>query len=113
MSPVQAAEARASFVDSPRDATPLRVGVESGLSPQPTEAADGHSFAAVFGKTLEAASAKEREAVARAEALGAGRTDDLHGTMIAMKEADISLKLVGTIRNKLLDAFHELWRTSV
>jgi flagellar hook-basal body complex protein FliE len=33
--------------------------------------------------------------------------------MIAMKEAEISVKLVGSIRNKLIDAFHELWRTSV
>jgi flagellar hook-basal body complex protein FliE len=46
-------------------------------------------------------------------ALAAGATDDLHGTMIAVKEAEIGMKLVGSVRNKLLDAFHELWRTSV
>jgi flagellar hook-basal body complex protein FliE len=94
------------------EGTPLRIGREAGLQPS-TEATEGGSFAAVLEKTIDAASAKEREAVTRAESLAAGRTDDLHGTMIAMKEADISLKLVGNIRTKLLDAFHELWRTSV
>lgn len=109
--PIAPTGMRIPGVDAP-EGTPLRIGEEAGLRPS-TEAADGGSFAAVLEKTIDAASAKEREAVTRAEALAAGRTDDLHGTMIAMKEADISLKLVGNIRTKLLDAFHELWRTSV
>ncbi len=100
-------------VDGAAEATALRVGGEPGITPRTTEANEGPSFAAILQKTVEAASAQEHDAVAKAEALAAGRTDDLHGTMIAMKEADISLKLVGNVRNKLLDAFHELWRTSV
>jgi len=47
------------------------------------------------------------------DAMALGTNDDIHGTMISAKEADISLKLVGAVRNKLLDAFHELWRTNV
>ena len=46
-------------------------------------------------------------------AFARGTLDDLHGTMIASKEAEISVKLVGTIRSKLLESFHELWRTNV
>jgi flagellar hook-basal body complex protein FliE len=49
----------------------------------------------------------------KAESLARGATDDLHGTMISIKEADISMKLVGTVRNRLLDAFHELWRINL
>ena len=71
------------------------------------------SFGNVLEKTVEAASAKQNEAVAKAEAVAQGRLDDLHGTMITMKEADISLKLVGSVRDKLMDAFHELWRINV
>ena len=47
------------------------------------------------------------------DALASGAGDDLHGTMIAVKEADISVKLVASIRTKLLDAFNEIWKTSV
>jgi len=50
---------------------------------------------------------------AKEDALARGTLDDLHGTMIASKEADISIHLVGTIRDKLLDAFQQLWKTSV
>lgn len=103
-------------IEPPPDVTALRVGGEPSLTTRTSGAEgapEGLSFEAVLEKTVGAASAKEHEAVAKAEGLAAGRLDDLHGTMIAMKEADISLKLVGNVRNKLLDAFHELWRTSV
>ena len=46
-------------------------------------------------------------------AFARGTLDDLHGTMIAAKEAEISVKLVGTIRTKLLESFQELWRINV
>lgn len=110
-------------VDFPVEGTALRPGGLDGLdriggeggfgSPRIDETTQGASFSSVLEKTVEAANLKEKDAVHKAEELAAGRLDDLHGTMIAMKEADISLKLVGTVRNKLLDAFHELWRTSV
>ncbi|MSP25683.1 MAG: hypothetical protein EXR75_11065 [Myxococcales bacterium] len=60
-------------------------------------------------KTAELGHASE----AKADAFARGAFDDLHGSMISAKEAEISLKLVGTVRSKLLDAFHELWRTNV
>ena len=113
-----AAAGRVDAAAAAAEGTALRIGGEPGITPRApgageAQAAEGPSFSAVLQKMVEGASAQENTAVAKAEALAAGRTDDLHGTMIAMKEADISLKLVGNVRNKLLDAFHELWRTSV
>lgn len=70
-------------------------------------------FAAILESTAMAASAKEHQAAAMAGQVADGKLDDLHGTMITMKEADISMKLVGNVRDKLLDAFHELWRINV
>jgi flagellar hook-basal body complex protein FliE len=77
------------------------------------EGAAGVSFGDVFGALVGDAAARGHEASRKAGALAAGAEDDLHGTMIAAKEAEISLKLVGTIRTKLIEAFHELWRTGV
>lgn len=93
----------------------MRIGVESGVGPRGASETHeaGPTFGAILEQTAMAASAKEREAVGKAEALAQGRIDDLHGTMITMKEADISMKLVGSVRDKLLDAFHELWRINV
>ena len=77
----------------------------------PTSAADG--FGSVLGAALEQANHLDFAASQKVEALASGAIDDLHGTMISVKEADIALKLVGTVRTKILDAFQELWRTSV
>ena len=71
------------------------------------------SFADVFGDAIADANAKQIEAARAAEAFAAGARDDIHGTMIAVKEAEIELKMVSSVRNKLLDAWNDLWRMSV
>lgn len=71
------------------------------------------SFSDVMTKVVEGANNMDAVAASKVDALARGLSDDLHGTMIAVKEAEISVKLVGTIRNKLLDAFNEIWKTSV
>jgi flagellar hook-basal body complex protein FliE len=87
------------------------LGGVGGLS-EPSAAA-GVSFGEVLGGLVGQAAERGQAAAHKAEALASGAEDDLHGTMIAAKEAEISLKLVGTIRTKLVEAFHELWRTGV
>lgn len=95
---------------------PEGVTADPGLThPQgPTPSAAGSvSFEQVLGDAVRAASEAQKTAAAKSEAVATGAVDDIHGAMIAVKEAEISMKLVGNIRNKLIDAFHELWRTSV
>jgi flagellar hook-basal body complex protein FliE len=71
------------------------------------------SFGSILTSTIDEVNRADFAASRRVEALSVGATDDLHGTMISVKEAEIGIKLVGTVRNKILDAFQELWRTSV
>jgi len=85
----------------------------SAAAPAPTGSAPGVSFGDLFTQAVHEANETDRTAATKVDALARGANDDLHGTMIAVKEADISIKLVGTIRNKLLDAFQEIWKTSV
>ncbi len=88
--------------------------IEGGVAPtSPADGVAGVSFGDVLGGLVGQAATRGHDAGRKAEALAAGAEDDLHGTMIASKEAEISLKLVGTIRTKLIEAFHELWRTGV
>jgi len=42
-----------------------------------------------------------------------GETEDIHETMIALQKADVSLKLMMEVRNKLLEAYQEIMRTQV
>jgi flagellar hook-basal body complex protein FliE len=93
----------------PVEATLERERTASPTTQSPQEV----SFGSIIAKTLEEANQTDHAASAKVDALARGASDDIHGTMISIKEAEISMKLVGSIRNKLLDAFHEIWRTSV
>lgn len=103
---------------APTDVAPALSGdttITPTLAPgklAPTDSTAG-PFSALLGDAVRGASDRYALAAQKTEALATGQSDDIHGTMIAVKEAEISVKLVGSIRNKLLDAFHEIWRTSV
>ena len=89
-------------------------GAPAQRGPNGTTGASGaDSIGALFSDAIDQANRAEFAATKKVEALSSGAADDLHGTMISVKEADISIRLVGTVRNKILDAFQELWRTSV
>jgi len=70
-------------------------------------------FESTLRSAIERVNTSQLDALGRAEALAAGASDDIHGTMIAAKEAEIGVRLINSIRGKLLDAFHEIWRTGV
>jgi flagellar hook-basal body complex protein FliE len=42
-----------------------------------------------------------------------GRSDDIHATMIALQKADISFRLLMSVRNKLMDAYDEVMRMQI
>jgi flagellar hook-basal body complex protein FliE len=70
-------------------------------------------FSDIFAQAVGQAAELGHTADDKSAAFARGVHDDLHGTMIATKEAEISVKLVGTIRTKLLESFQELWRINV
>ena len=75
------------------------------------------SGAAIFENLLKNVVGGANDSIQKAEAVGkefaAGARDDIHGTMLALSKADIELRLVGNIRNKVVDAFYELWRMQI
>lgn len=91
---------------------PARTELTDGAGASPRVEGDV-SFGDIFAQVVAQASQADAVATQKVDALARGVNDDLHGTMIATKEADISIKLVASIRNKLLDAFNEIWKTSV
>ncbi len=46
-------------------------------------------------------------------AFSLGETNNLHETMLAAERAVIAFKLVGSIRNRLMDAYNEVMRMSL
>jgi flagellar hook-basal body complex protein FliE len=87
----------------------------SVVRPDPVEVDGGTQvpFGDLLKDAMQAANTKGMAADRAAQAFASGAVDDIHGTMIAVKEADIQVKLLANVRNKLLDAFYELWRMNV
>ncbi len=53
------------------------------------------------------------EAGRAVDALMTGETQDLHRTMVALQEADVSFQLMMQIRNKLVAAYEEIQRMQI
>lgn len=59
--------------------------------------------------------ANARSASARhmAHAMASGQSDDIHGTMIEVTKSSIETRLMVNVKDKVLDAFYEIWRMNV
>ena len=73
----------------------------------------GAGFGDILAEAISSANQSAHTASHAASEFAAGRRDDIHGTMLALSKADIELHLVGTVRNKVMDAFYELWRMQI
>lgn len=95
-------------------------GPTSGLSPIPDVApieSAGTAGASGFLDSLKSAIGKvndtQLEAGRAVDALMTGETQDLHRTMVALQQADVSFQLMMQIRNKLVAAYEEIQRMQV
>jgi flagellar hook-basal body complex protein FliE len=95
-------------------------GPTSGIAPIPDVAPAGPAGTAGtsgFLDSLKSAIGKvndtQMEAGRAVEALMTGETQDLHRTMVALQQADVSFQLMMQIRNKLVSAYEEIQRMQV
>ena len=70
-----------------------------------------------FGDMLEIAvqkvDAQQHFADDKLQALASGKDIDIHGTMIALQEADISLRFAVSVRDKLIDGYNKIINMSI
>jgi flagellar hook-basal body complex protein FliE len=59
------------------------------------------------------ANARSQSAKHMAQAIASGQSDDIHGTMIEASKAGIETRLMVNVKDKVMDAFYEIWRMSV
>lgn len=73
----------------------------------------GDKFAEALKSSISEVNQAQVAADRAAEQVAAGETKDLHGTMIKLEEADISLRLMVQVRNKAVEAYQEIMRMQV
>jgi flagellar hook-basal body complex protein FliE len=71
------------------------------------------AFGAMVTEKLGAAVNLQHEGAAAAQALATGQADDISAATIAVQKANISLQLVGALRNKALEAYQDVMRMQV
>lgn len=77
----------------------------------------GATGASEFLDSLKSAIGKvndmQLEAGRAVDALMTGDTQDLHRTMVALQQADVSFQLMMQVRNKLVAAYEEIQRMQI
>lgn len=80
----------------------------------PAAAPDGgQKFAGILKGSIGEVNRLHHEADQAVEALTAGRSADVHNTMIALQKADVSFRLLMEIRNKVVSAYETVMRMQI
>jgi flagellar hook-basal body complex protein FliE len=79
----------------------------------PSEATQGVSFSDMLRSSVDQVNTQQVQADQSIDNLIAGRSKNIHETMLAVERADSSLKLMMQVRNKILDAYKEIMRMQV
>ena len=83
---------------------------DSGLtgSIAPTNKIGDKNFSEVLENAIEDVDVSQRVSDKKLEMLVSGEDVDIHGTMIALQEADISIRTMSAFRDKITDAYKNL-----
>ena len=74
---------------------------------------DGGSFANVLRDAIQETNALQIEANTKAEDLATGKTTNITDVMMSVEKADIALRLMTQVRNKIVDAYQEIIKMQV
>lgn len=89
-------------------------GVQSllqGVDPASTAAGaapTGRSFKDVLADAIHDVDQAQHVADDKLARMASGEEINIHGTMIALQEADISVRLLMSVRSKVLDAYQQI-----
>lgn len=88
---------------------PMGLGETGGPSPKP----GGANFGELLDSAVRAVDQTQQGADEQLRGLASGRNVDLHGAMIALEEANISLHAMTSVRDKLVEAYQALWNMPI
>jgi flagellar hook-basal body complex protein FliE len=88
-------------------------GPQEALARQTREDGSGGGLGQNFEKLLQQVNQQQMTAETKQVELLTAENKDIHGTMIALEKADISMRLMLQIRNKLVSAYEEVMRMQV
>lgn len=92
-------------------------GTTAGSLADLNKAAQTNEAGKTFSETLTEAIGKvnevQKESDVKMQELATGKTDDIAGVMLSAEKADIALRTMVQVRNKIIDAYQEIMRMQV
>ncbi|MBW6521344.1 MAG: flagellar hook-basal body complex protein FliE [Desulfoarculaceae bacterium] len=91
------------------------IGGSLPLRPTDTSAVSTakNGFGDIMKSTIDQVNQAQNRGDLAIEQLSTGKAESLHEVMIAVEEADISLKMLVQMRNKALQAYEEIMRMQI
>ena len=71
------------------------------------------SFAATLKDAVNQVNDAQKQSDYKMQELATGKSQNIHETMIAAEKADIALRLMVQVRNKMIEAYQEMMRMQV
>ena len=71
------------------------------------------SFSETLKDAIQSVNQLQKDADTKVQNLATGKSENLHETMIATEKADIALRLMVQVRNKIIDAYQEVMKMQV
>ncbi len=81
--------------------------------PRSDSADSAKTFSDILRNSVETVNQHQHQADTAIKELVAGRSKNIHETMLTIERADTSLKLMMQVRNKILEAYREIMRMQV
>ncbi len=82
-------------------------------SPQMGDKTGAPSFADTLKAAVQNVNEAQKTADVKMQELATGKNHNIPEVMIAAEKADISMKLMVQVRNKIIDAYHEIMKMQV
>ena len=104
-----------AFLQSGKTASELRSSQNAAdasgqtLAGQPGQV----SFADMLKDAVGKVNTMQKRADTKMEQLATGKTDNIQDVMVATEQADIAMRLMVNIRNKVIDAYQEIMKMQV
>ena len=92
---------------------PIVPFVDNAVASQPSAGAHASGFMNSLQQAISKANDLQLQANQATDALMTGQTQNIHQTMVALQEADVSFQLMMQIRNKLVTAYEEIQRIQI
>ena len=85
---------------------------ESKLKSNPKETGS-EKFTSLLNEAMNEVDQAQKASDEQISQVVSGDVQDVHTAMIAMQKADLSFQMMMQVRNKLVDAYHEVMRMQV